>query len=180
VERRIAMATAVFCIAATNRQAEEIVEQLRAAGFQSDDISVLFPDRLGTHDFAHKHNTKAPEGATAGAGTGLCIGGALGWLAGIGAIAIPGAGPFVAAGPIMAALSGAALGGTLGGIGGALVGVGIPEFEAKRYEGKIHDGNILISVHAETAEEAGLAKQVFKSASAADIATAWESALPSR
>jgi hypothetical protein len=174
------MATAVFCIAPSNRQAEEIVDQLRVAGFQSDDISVLFPDRLGTRDFAHINNTKTPEGIATGVGTGFAIGGALGWLAGIGAIAIPGIGPMIAAGPIMAALSGAAIGGTLGGVGGALIGMGIPEFEAKRYEGKIKDGNILISVHTETSEEADSAKRVFKDADASDIASAWEAPAPVR
>jgi hypothetical protein len=174
------MGTSVFCIAASNRQAETIVDQLRQEGFQSDDISVLFPDRLGTHDFAHINNTKAPEGIATGFGTGFAIGGALGWLAGIGAIAIPGLGPMIAAGPIMAALSGAALGGSLGGIGGALIGLGIPEFEAKRYEGKIKDGNILISVHTENSEEAEKARQVYKQAGASDIASAWEAPAPSR
>ena len=174
------MATSVFCIASTNRQAEEIVDRLRTAAFQSDDISVLFPDRLGTHDFAHINNTKTPEGIATGASAGLAIGGALGWLAGIGAIAIPGIGPMIAAGPIMAALSGAAIGGTLGGAGGALIGMGIPEFEAKRYEGKIKDGNILISVHTETSEETELAKRVFKEAGASDIASAWEAPAPAR
>jgi len=176
----IIMATSVFCIASTNRQAEEIVDQLRTASFQSDDISVLFPDRLGSHDFAHINKTKAPEGIATGASAGLAIGGALGWLAGIGAIAIPGIGPMIAAGPIMAALSGAALGGTLGGAGGALIGMGIPEFEAKRYEGKIKDGNILISVHTESSEETEIAKRVFKEAGASDIASAWEAPAPTR
>ncbi len=174
------MATAVFCIAATNKQAEEIVDQLRTSGFQSDDISVLFPDRLGSHDFAHINNTKTPEGIATGVGAGVAVGGALGWLAGIGAIAIPGIGPMIAAGPILAALSGAAIGGTLGGVGGALIGMGIPEYEAKRYEGKIKDGNILISVHTENSEEAEVAKRVFKDAGAADIASAWEAPAPSR
>lgn len=174
------MGTSVFCIASTNRQAESIVDQLRSNGFQSDDISVLFPDRLGTHDFAHANNTKTPEGIATGVGAGFAIGGTLGWLAGIGAIAIPGVGPMIAAGPILAFLSGAAIGGTLGGIGGALIGMGIPEYEAKRYEGKIKDGNILISVHTESNEEAELAKRVFKEAEASDIAAAWEAPAPSR
>lgn len=174
------MATSVFGIAATNRQAEEIIERLRAASFQNDDISVLFPDRLGPHDFAHANSTKAPEGIATGASAGLAIGGVLGWLAGIGAFAIPGIGPIVAAGPIMAALSGAAVGGTIGGMGGALIGLGIPEFEAKRYDGKIKDGNILISVHAESSEEADIAKRVFKEAGASEIACAREATAPIR
>ena len=143
------MAKAVFGIASTYVQAETIVEALKAEGFANTDISVLFPDQQGTRDFAHEKNTKAPEGAVAGAGSGGVVGGVLGWLAGIGSLAIPGVGPFVAAGPLMAALGGAAIGSTVGGLVGALVGMGIPEYEAKRYEGKLRDGNILISVHSE-------------------------------
>src|SRR5262245_52883329 len=142
------MAKAVFGIAPSESQAVVIVERLRAAGFSNNDISVLFPARTGTKEFAHEQHTKAPEGAATGAGTGGVLGGALGWLVGIGALAIPGLGPFIAAGPIMAALSGAAAGAALGGLAGALIGLGIPEYEAKRYEGKIKEGNVLISVHA--------------------------------
>src|SRR6185437_5390857 len=142
------MKKAVFGIAKTENQAVNIANQLVSAGFSENDISVLFPDKAGTRDFAHEKHTKAPEGAATGAGTGVVLGGALGWLAGIGALAIPGVGPFIAAGPIMAALSGAAVGGAVGGITGALIGMGIPELEAKRYEGKIKQGNILLSVHA--------------------------------
>ena len=164
------MAQAVFCLAQTEAQAIMIVNQLRAAGFSSNDISVLFPDKTGTKDFAHEQHTKVPEGAATGAGTGGVLGGALGWLVGIGALAIPGLGPFIAAGPILAALSGAAAGATLGGLTGALIGWGIPEYEAKRYEGKIKAGNMLISVHAEDRDERTRAKQIFKQARAEDIA----------
>ena len=164
------MAQAVFCLAKTEAQAVTIVDQLKAAGFSPNDISVLFPDKAGTRDFAHEQHTKAPEGAATGAGTGGVLGGALGWLAGIGALAIPGLGPFIAAGPIMAALSGAAAGAALGGITGALVGLGIPEYEAKRYEGKIKEGNVLISVHAEDRSERARAKEIFEQAGAEDIA----------
>jgi hypothetical protein len=163
------MAEAVFCIAKTEAQAITIVDQLKAAGFSRNDISVLFPDKTGTKDFAHEQNTKAPEGAAAGAGTGGVLGGAFGWLVGIGALAIPGLGPFVAAGPIMAALSGAAAGAALGGLTGALIGMGIPEYEAKRYEGKVKEGNILISVHAEDSNERSRAKEIFSRAGAEDI-----------
>src|SRR5690606_27051360 len=127
--------------------AELIIDRLRSAGFSNNDISVLFPDKSTTKDFAHEQHTKAPEGATTGGVAGMGVGAILGWLAGLGTLAIPGVGPFVAAGPIMSALSGAAIGGATGGLVGALVGMGIPEYEAKRYEGKIKDGNILISVH---------------------------------
>lgn len=168
------MSKAVFCLTKTVTQAERIVEQLKVAGFSNSDTSVLFPDKQGTRDFAHEKNTKAPEGAAAGAGTGGAIGGVLGWLAGIGALAIPGVGPFIAAGPIMAALSGAAIGATVGGISGALIGMGIPEYEAKRYEGKIKEGNILISVHTEDSEEVKRAKEIFERAGATDISTAGE------
>ena len=141
------MAKAVFGIAKNESQAIEIANQLKAAGFSANDISVLLPDKTGTKDFAHEQHTKAPEGASTGAATGGIVGGALGWLVGIGALAIPGLGPFIAAGPIMAALAGAAGGAAAGGLAGALIGLGIPEYEAKRYEGKIKDGNILMSVH---------------------------------
>src|SRR5688572_11489129 len=145
--------SSVICIASSEPQAITIVDRLKAAGFSNNDISVLFPDKTGTKDFAHEQHTKAPEGAATGSITGGVLGGALGWLAGIGALAIPGVGPFIAAGPIMAALGGAAVGGTVGGITGALIGLGIPEYEAKRYEGKIREGGILISVHADDSDE---------------------------
>jgi hypothetical protein len=164
------MAQAVFCIAKTEAQAITIVDQLKAVGFSANDISVLFPDKTGTKDFAHEQHTKAPEGAATGAGAGSVLGGALGWLVGIGALAIPGLGPFIAAGPIMAALSGAAAGAALGGITGALIGLGIPEYEAKRYEGKIKEGNLLISVHTEDSTERARAKRIFEQAGAEDIA----------
>ncbi len=135
------MATAVFGIAKTEGQAQRIVVDLKNAGFSNNDISVLFPDKTGTRDFAHEHHTKAPEGTATGAGVGGVLGGTLGWLAGIGTLAIPGLGPFIAAGPIMAALGGAAVGATVGGLTGALVGMGIPEYEAKRYEGRLREGN---------------------------------------
>src|SRR5688572_6496983 len=149
----------VFCMALSESQALEIVDQLKLAGFSSDDISVLFPDKSGTRDFGHEQHTKAPEGAATGVSAGGLLGGTLGWLAGIGALAIPGVGPLIAAGPIMAALSGAAVGAAVGGITGALVGMGIPEFEAKRYEGKIREGNILISVHTDDSNERARAKE---------------------
>ena len=139
------MATSVFGIAASTPMAEDIVARLISAGFSNSDISVLFPDKGSTRDFAHEKNTKAPEGAATGATAGGVIGGTLGLLAGIGMLAIPGVGPFIAAGPIMAALSGLGIGAAVGGLAGALVGMGIPEIEASRYEGKIKDGNILIS-----------------------------------
>lgn len=173
------MSTAVFCTATTRAQAERIVSGLRVAGFSSDDISALFPDDTGTRDFAHEQNTKAPEGATTGAGAGGVLGGALGLLAGIGAIAVPGVGPLIAAGPILATLSGAAVGAAVGGVTGALVGMGIPEFEAKRYEGKLRDGNILISVHVEDSTEKTRAKDVLAECGANDVATAGEAAPPS-
>ncbi len=168
----------VFCIATTRNQADYIVNRLKMADFSSDDISVLFPDKGTTHDFAHEKSTKAPEGAVAGVGTGAVLGGALGWSAGIGALAIPGVGPFIAAGPIIAALSGVAVGGAVGGIAGGLIGLGIPEIEAKRYEGKIRAGNVLISVHTENAAEISRAKEIFKQSEAHDICATGESAAP--
>jgi hypothetical protein len=170
------MAKAVFCIAQTVPQAEDIVDRLKMAGFSNNDISVLVANKTGTKDFAISNQTKAPEGAATGASTGVAIGGGLGWLAGIGALAIPGLGPFIAAGPIMAALSGAAVGGAVGGITGALIGMGIPEYEAKRYEGKVKGGNALISVHSENSDETSRAKQIFTAAGASDISSSAEAA----
>jgi hypothetical protein len=169
------MSKSIFCIAAREEQAIRIVDALRASGFSSNDISVLFPDKGTTKNFAHEKNTKAPEGAVTGGGTGMAVGATLGWLAGIGMLAIPGVGPFIAAGPIMAALSGAAVGGAVGGLTGALIGMGIPEFEAKRYEGRIKSGNILISVHSEDGDETSRAKKIFEDAGAEDISSAGES-----
>ena len=167
-------AKSVFALTRDEGQACTIVDNLKAAGFSNNDISVLLPDKAGTRDFAHEKGTKAPEGAVTGAGTGGVLGGALGWLAGIGALAIPGLGPFIAAGPIMAALSGAAVGAATGGLIGALVGMGIPEYEAKRYEGKVREGKILISVHTDDSEQAKSAKEILERAGAEDIATAGE------
>lgn len=168
----------VFCIATSRDQADRIVDQLKASDFSNNDISVLFPDKGTTRDFAHEKNTKAPEGAVAGAGTGGVVGGALGWIVGIGALAIPGVGPFIAAGPILAALGGAAIGAAAGGIAGGLIGLGIPELEAKRYEGKVKAGNILLSVHTENSEEIQRAKEIFGTAGAQDICTTGEAAAP--
>lgn len=168
------MKASVYCTTRTVEQANHIIEELKAAGFLNNDISALLPDRRGTKDFAHEHNTKAPEGATAGGVAGLGVGAALGWLAGIGALAIPGVGPFIAAGPIMAALGGAAVGTATGGVIGALVGMGIPEFEAKRYDAKVRDGNILISVHTEDSKQRDVAKDIFKRNNADDISTGSE------
>jgi len=168
----------VFCIATSRNQAEQIVQQLKSANFSNNDISVLFPDKGTTRDVAHEKNTKAPEGAAAGAGTGGVVGGVLGWIAGIGALAIPGVGPFIAAGPIMAALSGAAIGAAAGGLTGGLIGLGIPELEAKRYEGKVKEGNLLISVHTESSDEIKRAKEIFTRAGAQDICTTGESSAP--
>jgi hypothetical protein len=170
----------VFCVATRDAQVIDIVQQLKSAGFHHEDISVLFPDKAGTRDFAHAQQTKAPEGTVTGAGTGGAVGAALGWLAGIGALAIPGVGPFIAAGPLMAALSGMAVGAAVGGITGALVGMGIPEYEAKRYEGKIRSGNVLISVHSETSGAVDKAKAIFERAGAEDIASAGEAAVTER
>lgn len=171
------MKASVYCTAKTLDQADRIVDSLKAAGFTSNDISALLPDKRTTKDFAHEHNTKAPEGATAGGVAGLGVGAALGWLAGIGAIAIPGVGPLIAAGPIMAALAGGAVGGATGGVIGALVGMGIPEFEAKRYESKIKEGNILISVHTEDSKQRDAAKDIFKRLDAEDISTGSEASV---
>src|SRR5580693_472381 len=164
--------TAVFGIYPHQKSVESGVNALKAAGFSNNDISVLFPNKAGTKDFAHEKSTKAPEGASAGAGTGVLLGGGLGWLVGIGALAIPGLGPFIAAGPIMAALAGA--GGAVGGLTGALIGMGIPEYEAKRYEGRVKDGGILLSVHSETSDEIKRAKEILERTGAQDISSTGE------
>lgn len=169
---------AVIGLVSTQAQAEKIVSALEQSGFSSNDVSVLFPDKKGTRDFAHEKNTKAPEGAIAGVGAGGALGGTLGLLAGIGALAIPGLGPFIAAGPIMAALSGAAAGAAVGGLAGALVGMGIPEIEAKQYEGKVREGSILLSVHAESADERTRAKKILEQAGAADVVSTGEKSVP--
>jgi hypothetical protein len=166
--------TAVFGIYASYSAVEMAVDALRQAGFRSTDISVLFPENVGTKDFAHAKGTKAPEGATAGATAGAAIGGTLGWLTGIGALAIPGVGPLIAAGPIVAALAGVGAGGAIGGITGALVGMGIPEYEAKRYEGRVNKGGILLSVHSDDAEWTRRAKAILEQTGAEDIASAGE------
>jgi hypothetical protein len=167
--------TAVFGIYPTYSDVEEGVDALKEAGFRNTDISVLFPENVGSKDFAHKKNTKAPEGATAGAGTGVVLGGALGWLAGIGALAIPGLGPFIAAGPIMAALAGAGIGSAVGGLAGALIGMGIPEYEAKRYEGRVKNGGILLSVHSDSSEWTKRTKEILERTGAQDISSTGES-----
>jgi hypothetical protein len=172
------MAKSVFCLADSDTQAERIVNDLKASNFSNNNISVLFPDKSGTKDFAHEQHTKAPEGAATGAGTGGVVGGVMGWLVGIGALAIPGVGPFIAAGPIMAALAGASVGAAVGGLSGALIGMGIPEYEAKRYEGKIKEGNILISVHSENSDEVKRAKEIFERAGAHDISHTEEESVP--
>lgn len=168
------MSKAVIGIAKTQLQAETIITRLEGAGVSTSDISVLMPDRSSTHDFAHEHHTKAPEGATIGGSAGGVAGGVLGLLAGIGALAIPGVGPFIAAGPIMAALSGAAVGAALGGVAGALVGLGMPEYEAKQYEAKLKDGNILISVHTSNSDEADRIEEILEDAGAEDVSVTGE------
>ena len=159
-------------------RAESLVAALQTAGFTRNDISVLLPDKRGTKDFAHEHNTKAPEGAVVGVAGGGLLGGTLGLLAGIGALAIPGLGPFIAAGPLMAALSGAAAGAAVGGITGALVGMGIPELEAKKYEGKLRGGNVLLAVHVDDRDQQKRAEQVMKTGGAHDVSSVGESSVP--
>jgi hypothetical protein len=174
------MKNAVFGIATTYDQAENIVTALKVEGFVTSDVSVLFPDKKGTREFAHEKGTKAPEGALAGAGAGGVVGGTIGLLAGIGALAIPGLGPFIAAGPLMAALSGMAAGATVGGVAGALVGLGIPEYQAKMYEGRLRDGNILIAVHTENGKEKDRAMDAMKRLGAHDISSTGEAGVPSK
>src|SRR6202048_4060910 len=171
--------TAVFGIYKSSAEAESAVDRISAAGFSHNDIAVLLPDTQSSKEFAHEKNTKAPEGTTTGVTTGGVIGGTLGLLAGIGALAIPGLGPFIAAGPIMGALAGLGVGGAVGGLIGALVGMGIPEFEAKRYEGRIKEGGVLLSVHCDTSENVARAKELLKQTSAQDISSTGEASATS-
>jgi len=171
--------TAAFGLYPTRESVENAVATLKQEGFRHQDVSVLFPDKQGTKDFAHEKNTKAPEETATGAGSGAVIGGTLGWLVGIGALAIPGVGPFIAAGPIMAALAGAGVGGTVGGITGALIGMGIPEYEAKRYEGRVKEGGILLSVHCDDSNWTKKAKEILKRTGAQDIASTGEASADS-
>jgi hypothetical protein len=174
------MKKSVIGIVESHIQAERIVQQLQERGMQSDDISVLFADTRGSKDFAHEHNTKAPEGAVAGMGAGGVIGGTIGLLAGIGALAIPGVGPLIAAGPLMATLSGVAAGAAVGGVAGGLIGLGVPEFEAKSYEGKVRGGNILIAVHTDNAETETRTKQIFQANGAHDISVTGDASVPKK
>ena len=166
--------TAVFGLYPSVARAESAVDALVNARFANDDVSVLMADQQGSKDFAHEKQTKAPEGTTTGVAAGGTIGGTLGLLAGIGALAIPGVGPLIAAGPIMGALAGLGVGGAVGGVVGALVGMGIPEYEAKRYEGRVKEGGVLLSVHCDTSDEITRAKDILKRTGAEDIAAAGE------
>lgn len=169
---------AVIGLVSSEAQAELIVAELQRVGFASSSISALLPDKRSTRDFAHENHTKAPEGAVTGVSAGGAIGGTLGLLAGIGALTIPGVGPFIAAGPIMAALSGAAAGAAVGGITGALVGLGIPEVEAKQYEGKLKSGRVLLSVHVNDDKRRTEVKQLLEARGAEDVVTVGEKAVP--
>ena len=171
--------TAVFGIYTVLMGADYATETLITSGFSSSDISALIPENLGSRPIITEKATKAPEGAAAGAGSGAVIGGTLGLLAGIGALAIPGVGPFIAAGPIMAALAGLGIGGAVGGFAGALIGMGIPEFEARRYEGRVRSGGILLSVHCDTSDKIKLAKKILKDTGAEDVSSTGESSTDS-
>jgi hypothetical protein len=168
--------TAAFGIFKSRAQAEACVDTLMGSGFRSDDISILAPDQDTTKELATEKNTKAPEGTTTGATAGGAVGGTLGLLAGIGALAIPGVGPFIAAGPIMGALAGLGVGAAAGGLIGALVGMGIPEYEAKRYEGRVKDGGILLSVHCDDSDWVSKAKDILERSGAEDVSSAGEKA----
>lgn len=165
----------VLGIFQSRTEAELGINLFRERGFRSADISALLPSGDQTKEFAHEKGTKAPEGASTGGATGIVLGGALGWLAGIGSLAIPGVGALIAAGPLMGLLAGVGIGGTLGALGGALIGMGIPEYEAKRYEGRIKDGGILVSVHCDDHEWKNRAKKTFEDAGAVDISSTSES-----
>src|SRR3984893_14149652 len=170
---------AVFGMYGRVGKAERAVDTLVREHFSNADVSVLLPDNQSSKDFAHEKHTKAPEGTTTGGAAGGTIGGTLGLLAGIGALAIPGLGPFIAAGPIMGALAGIGVGGAVGGLVGALVGMGIPEYEAKRYEGRVKNGGVLLSVHCDTSDEITRAKEMLKRTGAEDVASSGEKSVGS-
>ena len=169
---------AVFGIVRTQTEAETLIVELHNAGFLHKDISVLFPDKGQTRDFAHKQGTKAPEGALIGSGVGGVAGGVIGLLAGIGMIALPGLGALIAAGPVMALLGGAAVGAAAGTATGALVGLGIPEIQAKIYEGKIKSGNVLVAVHTEDSSQVDTVKKLFATHRAEDVSVTSEASVP--
>ena len=172
------MKRVVMGIVDTPVQAELTIERLRAVGFANDDVSVLFPDQRGTHDFAFEHHTKAPEGALAGAGLGAVLGGILGIAAGVGVLVVPGFGALVAAGPLFAALSGMATGGIVAGAIGAVLGARIPEIEAVHYDGKTRLGSILVAVHVETKAAAHRAREALRAVAATDVSATSEAAVP--
>src|ERR1700691_4293594 len=161
----------VFGIYLTRSNVESAVNALKDVGFLNSNISILLPENIQSGELTTEQSTKAPEGAAVGAGSGAAVGGAMGWLAGVGALAIPGIGPVIAAGPLVAALAGIGIGGALGGFAGSLVGMGIPEYEAKKYEGRLLKGGILVAVHCDTEEQANRAKEVLQSTGAQDLAT---------
>src|SRR3984885_664375 len=172
---------AVFGIYSTRSAVENATDSLVKAGFPSSAISVLLPEALGgPKEMGTEKATKAPEGTAAGVTTGGIIGGTLGVLAGVGLLAIPGLGPFIAAGPIIAGLAGLGVGGAVGGVTGALIGMGIPEFEAKRYEGRLQKGGILLSVHCNSSDEIKRAKDVLKASGAEDVSSTRESSVDSK
>lgn len=171
--------SSIYCLVQSHAQAARIADRLRASGFSANDVSALLPDNQGTREFAHQNSTKPAEGAAIGAGTGPVLGGALGWLSGIGTLAIPGVGPLIAAGPILATLAGVATGGVVGGLAGVLVSMSVSEYEAHRYQGKLQEGNILIAVHATDSEQAARARQIFADEDAETISTVAEAAVPS-
>jgi hypothetical protein len=161
----------VFGIYPARDEVQSAVSSLRDAGFLNSDISVLLPENLGSKELATEKSTKAPEAAAVGAGSGAAVGGALGWFVGIGALAIPGIGPVIAAGPLVAMLAGIGVGGALGGFTGALVGVGIPEYEARRYESRLLKGDILLAVHCKNPEQIHRAQTILRASHAEDISS---------
>lgn len=170
----------VIAVVDSELEADNVMQRLSEQGFAGRDISAVMPDRHGIGEFAHEQNTKAPEGAVLGGTSGGLLGGALGLMAGIGALALPGLGPFIAAGPLMAALSGAAAGAAVGGITGALVGMGIPEIEAKFYESRVRDGDILLAVRVDDAAHEERATQIFRQLGAHDVVSTSEASVTSR
>src|SRR5215467_1380760 len=170
---------AVFGIYKNRASVENAVGLLRESGYLSSDVAILLPESTGVRELGTEKASKAPEGAATGAGSGAVVGGVLGWLVGIGSLAIPGVGPFIAAGPIVAALAGAGVGAAVGGLSGALIGMGIPEYEAKRYEGRLAKGGLLLSVHCDTSEEIDRAKKILEQAGAEDVSYTSESSAKS-
>jgi len=166
--------TAIYGIFVTPSSLEAAVDALTSAGISLNGLSLLMSDKGGWQDFTSGGAAKHSDPSAPGAGVGGALGGLVGLLVGLGALVIPGAGPLVAAGPMMASLAGLTVGGALGGLVSALVDLGLPEYEAKLYDGRLKDGAVLLSVHCLSIGQVDTAKDVLKANGAEDLASSGE------